>query len=76
MIAQLSTMGSNIDFVMNSISELADKSNYIRIRSVMDNAQYTPTAFQDKIVKITIFAIPTLIILTGLVVKSRRNRRK
>lgn len=74
--AQLSTMGSNIDFVMNSISELADKSNYIRIRSVMDNAQYTPTAFQDKIVKITIFAIPTLIILTGLVVKSRRNRRK
>lgn len=74
--AQLSTMGSNIDFVMNSISELADKSNYIRIRSVMDNAQYTPTSFQDRLVKITIFAIPTLIILTGLVVKSRRNRRK
>ena len=74
--AQLSTMGSNIDFVMNSISELADKSNYIRIRSVMDNAQYTPTTFQDRIVKIVIFAIPTLIIITGLVVKSRRNRRK
>ena len=72
----LSFLGSNIDFVMNSISNLAGKDNILTIRKEYNNSTYTPTNLQNIIVILVIILVPLFIIIAGILVGVWRKRRK
>jgi len=72
----LSYLGSNKDFVINSIAELSAKEGGLSIRKDMSASTYAPTETQNKIVLAVIFIIPILIILIGIVIWNYRKRRK
>lgn len=74
----LSYLGSNKDFAINSISALAKKEGGLTIRKDMAGVSYafTATKEQDIIVKIVIFAVPSIILIIGIVVWSQRKKRK
>ena len=72
----ISYIGSNKDFVINSMAELAGKENGIKIRKDMANSTYTPTEKQNIIVLSTIFGAPVIVILLGIVIWSYRKKRK
>lgn len=72
----LSFLGSNMDFVMNSMSNLAGKDNILTIRKEYNSSTYTPTNLQHIIVIAVIILIPLAIIIAGLLVGSWRKRRK
>ena len=74
----LSYIGSNKDFAINSIAELADKENSLTIRKEMAGTSYvyTATKKQNTIVLAIIFLIPVLILLIGIIVWRHRKRRK
>ena len=72
----LSYLGSNKDFVINSMSYLGDKGNNLTIRKDMASSTYLPTQTQDNIVITIIFLVPILIILIGIAVWTYRKKRK
>jgi ABC-type uncharacterized transport system involved in gliding motility auxiliary subunit len=72
----LSYLGSNKDFVINSLSYLGDKGNTLTIRKDMANSTYTPTETQNRIVLTIIFAVPLVIIFAGIVIWNYRQKRK
>jgi len=72
----LSAIGSNKDFVINSMAYLGDKGNTLTIRKDMASSTYQPTNTQNIIVTVIVFAVPVLIIIIGIVVWSLRKRRK
>ena len=74
----ISYKGSNKDFGINAISELADKKNSLTIRKEMSGTSYsfTATVKQNAIVLAIIFVIPVLIILLGIIIWRLRRRRK
>ncbi len=72
----LSWLGSNSDFVINSMAYLAGKDNIITIRKDFSTSTYTPTMIQNLIVIILVVGIPLLIILIGVIVWAYRKRRK
>lgn len=67
---------NNKDLVLNIISELTDRKDTITIRKDTGTVSYTATEQQDRIVKIIIFTIPTVIILAGIIVWQLRRRKK
>lgn len=72
----LSWLGSNSDFVINSMAYLAGKDNILTIRKDFSTSTYTPTMIQNLIVIILVVGIPLLIILIGVIVWAYRKRRK
>ena len=72
----LSFIGSNIDFVMNSISDLAGKDNILTIRKEYNNSTYTPTNLQNIVVILIIILVPLFIIIAGILIGVWRKRRK
>lgn len=72
----LSFLGSNMDFVMNSISDLAGKDNILTIRKEYNSSTYTPTNLQHIVVIAIIILVPLFIIIAGLLVGAWRKRRK
>lgn len=72
----LISFGSNKDFVLNSMSYLADRENFLTIRKDMATSTYAPTQTQNRIVLIVIFVVPLLIIVTGIVIWKYRKMRK
>ena len=72
----LSFLGSNMDFVMNSMSDLAGKDNILTIRKEYNSSTYSPTNLQHMIVIAVIILVPLAIIIAGLLVGSWRKRRK
>lgn len=72
----LSAIGSNKDFVINSMAYLGDKGNTLTIRKDMASSTYQPTDTQNIIVTTIVFAVPVVIIIMGIVVWSLRKRRK
>lgn len=72
----LSSIGRNRDFFINSISELTDKSNYLKIRKGMDSSTFEPTENQSRIVFMVCFIVPIVIIVLGIIVSKIRKRRK
>lgn len=72
----LSALGSNMDFVMNSISNLVGKDNILTIRKEYNSSTYTPTNTQHLIVVAIIILVPLAIIIGGLLVGSWRKKRK
>ena len=72
----LSYLGSNMDFVMNSMAYLGGKDNILTIRKEYNSSTYTPTNLQHLIVIAIIFFVPLTIIVIGLIIGSLRKRRK
>lgn len=72
----MSYIGNNKDFMLNSIAYLTERTDNLVIRKEMNTSTYTPTEAQDKVVKIIIFVIPLLIILTGIVVWNYRKKKR
>ena len=72
----LSYIGSNTDFVINSMAYLGGKDNILTIRKDYSTATYTPTNIQNLVVIVAIVGIPVLIILTGIIIWVYRKRRK
>lgn len=72
----LSYIGSNKDFVINSIAYLGDKGNNLTIRKDMANSTYTPTETQNRVVITLIFAVPIAIIAVGIAIGAYRKKRK
>lgn len=72
----LSFIGSNMDFVMNSMAHLGGKEDILTIRKEYNASTYTPTNVQDLIVLAIIVLVPVLIILIGILIGAWRKRRK
>ena len=71
-----SNIGKNKDFMINSISELTDKTNYLKIRKGMDSTTFQATAKESFIVFTICMVMPLVIIVMGFVVSKVRNRRR
>ena len=67
---------NNADILLNTVAYLSNRDDAIRIRKDLGVVTYTATATQDKIVKIVIFGVPILIILTGIIVTIWRRKRR
>ncbi len=72
----LSYVGSNRDFVINSMAYLGERDNILTIRKDYSTSTYTPTMMQNLIVILIIVGVPVLIIITGIIVWTYRKRRK
>ena len=72
----LSSIGRNRDFFINSLSELTDKTNYLKIRKGMDSSTFESTIEQRRIVFAICVLIPISIIVLGIVIYKLRKRRK
>ena len=62
--------------MINSISELTDKTNYLKIRKGMDSTTFQATAKESFIVFTIRMVMPLVIIVMGFVVSKVRNRRR
>ena len=71
---QISTY--NKDLVLNSLAYLSDREEDITARKSTGTVTYTATEQQDTIVRVIIFAVPSVIILVGLIVWQKRRRKK
>lgn len=71
---QISTY--NKDLVLNSLAYLSDREEDITARKSTGTVTYTATEQQDTIVRIIIFAVPSVIIIIGLIVWQKRRRKK
>ncbi len=67
---------SNQDLILNSVEYVADVEDPITIRKDMEITQYTATEAQDRLIKIIIFGLPILIIISGIVIWQLRRRKK
>ena len=66
----------NKDLVLNSLAYLTDREEDITARKSTGTVTYTATEQQDTIVRIIIFAVPSVIIIIGLIVWQKRRRKK
>ena len=62
--------------MINSISYLVDRPEDITARKSTGTVTYNATEEQDTIIRITIFAVPILIVLAGILVWQLRRRKK
>lgn len=67
---------NNKDYILNTIAELTDREDTISIRKDTGVITYTATEAQDRYIKIAITALPTVIILIGIVIWLIRRRKK
>ena len=72
----ISGLYNNYDVVANSVLYLNEKQDIITIRKNYDRVTFTTTQSQESIVKLVIFTIPVLIILTGIFVWVVRRRKE
>lgn len=72
----ISYVGSNKDFIINSLSYLGEKENILSIRKDMANSTYLPTDNQNAIVMTIITTVPIIIILIGITITAYRKKRK
>ena len=66
----------NKDLVLNSIAYLSDREEDITARKTTGNVTYTATEQENTIILAIIFGVPILIIVIGIVVWIKRQRRK
>lgn len=72
----ISYLANNKDFMLNAISSLTYREDTLKIRKDMATSTYTPTAEQHAMVLLIIFAVPIVIILTGILVWNFRRRKR
>ena len=65
----------NKDLVLNSIAYLVDREEDITARKSTGSVTYTATEEQNRIILSVIFGVPVLIILTGVIVWTKRRRK-
>ena len=70
---------NNKDLLLNTIAYLSDREDSISIRK-QTGTEYvsfeTASGKQDLIVRIIIFAIPLVLIITGIIISIVRKRKK
>ena len=66
----------NKDLVLNSIAYLSDREEDITARKTTGNVTYTATEQENTIILAIIFGVPILIIVIGIVVWIKRQRKK
>ena len=66
----------NKDLVLNSIAYLVDREEDITARKNTGTVTYTATKEQDTIIRVIIFMVPILIIITGIIVWQVRRVKK
>ena len=66
----------NKDLILNSMAYLVDRQEDITARKSTGTVTYTATEEQNTIIQIVIFAVPIIIIITGIVVWIIRRRKK
>ena len=69
-------LGYNKNIILNSIAYLVDRPEDITARKSTGTVTYTATEQQDMIIKIIIFTVPVIIIISGIVVWQVRRRKK
>ncbi len=72
----LSRLDSNKDFVINTMSFIGDKDNFITIRKDYAGTTYQATVIQLLIVIAIVILVPLFIIIFGIMVWAYRQRRK
>lgn len=68
--------GANSSFAMNCFSDLSEKENTLSIAKGSNVTTFTPTAKDDRIVKLIVFGLPIVIIVFGIVVWILRKRKR
>lgn len=71
----LSYLDGNRDLALNSISYLNGRNDTISVRKSVGTATFSTTEFQSTQVLVFIFALPVLIIISGIAVYRNRKRR-
>lgn len=66
----------NKDLVLNSIAYLSDREEDITARKTTGNVTYTATEQENQIILAIIFGVPVLIIIIGIIVWIKRQRKK
>lgn len=66
---------NNEDVVLNSVAYLTQRTDTITIRKNHDSVNYTVTENQNRMILITIFIVPVLIIIVGIIVWQIRKRK-
>ena len=66
----------NKDLILNSIAYLVDRPEDIAARKSTGTVTYTATEAQDTIIKVIIFTVPAIIIISGIIVWQVRRRKK
>ena len=66
----------NKDLVLNSIAYLSDREEDITARKTTGNVTYTATEQENTIILAIIFGVPVLIIVIGIAVWIKRQRKK
>lgn len=69
------SLRNNRDLLLNTIASLTDREDMVRIRKDTGVVTYTATETGDRIVRIVIFTVPTLIIIVGITITIIRKRR-
>lgn len=69
-------LGNNKDLFLNSIAYLVDREEDITARKSTGTVVYQATDQEDTIIRMIIFTVPALIILTGIIVWIYRRRKK
>ena len=72
----ISYIANNKDFMLNSIANLTEKDDVLKVRKDMSTSTYAPTQRENTIVLTIIFAVPVLIILIGIFVGIYRKRKR
>ena len=72
----ISYIANNKDFMLNSIANLTEKDDVLKVRKDMSTSTYAPTQKENTIVLTIIFAVPVLIILIGIFVGIYRKRKR
>lgn len=67
---------NNLDFVLNTVSYIAEIEDQITVRKNIEMTSYTATETQNTIVMSIIFGLPVLIVVVGIVVWQLRRRKK
>ncbi len=76
MPAPLVVYRKNKDLVLNSIAFLSDREEDITVRKTTGTVTYTASEKENKIILTIIFSVPTIIILTGIIVWIKRKKQK
>ena len=66
----------NKDLVLNSIAYLSDREEDITVRKSTGSVTYTATEQENRIILAIITIVPVLIIVAGIVVWTKRRRKK
>ena len=66
----------NRDLVLNSIAYLCERDEDITARKNTGSVTYTATELENNVILAIIFVVPVIIIIIGIIVWIKRQRKK